>query len=449
MHNGEDHIEQPIVHGEDSTRGQVSREEPPESFTNAPVTSYSLEEAPYEHESFERINASYEEESFEKAHLSHGNDSLEKTTPSDEIDGVEGAIHNPDRITHALYDYIAQQEDELDLVEDEMVFLVDDSDSDWWIVAKADGSAQGLVPSTYVAKGSFVVEADDTDRNQLVEEPLPADVVAADYDYDNDQDERVEESSDEARNRDIGDDKDTEMDRPASQPLPFINELLIKSHKSMEMLKSMETSHNSSSKEKVSETVNRPIERSSEPPPLPDRPTESVSSGLEKPTSAPIQSNIVPIAPPLPNRPVEVASTKRGSDTRESCPKSNPITSAPPLPLPIEVRKATLPSKKESLNQISKTVPENNRDQASSRLPEHTFSEHEIVKANEPPSVSKSNPWSSVSFKTTGSVSMKNTPTISGLANMSAMAKTLPSRPEKPNSSTSNFVMILTFNELE
>lgn len=444
MHNGEDPIEKPIVHGEDS-----AREEPLESFENAPVTSYSLEEASYEHESFERNNASYENESFEKANLSHGNDSLEKTTPPDEIDGFEGAIHNPDRIAHALYDYIAQQEDELDLVEDEMVFLVDDSDSDWWIVAKADGSAQGLVPSTYVAKGSFAVEAEGTDYNQLVEEPLPADVVAADYDKDQDQDEHVGESGDGARNRDIGGDKDTDMDRPVSQPLPFINELLIKSQKSMEMLKSMETSHSSSLNEKVSETVNRPIECPSEPPPLPDRPTESVSPGLEKPVSAPIQSNIVPVAPPLPNRPVDFASTKRGSDTRESCPKSNPITSAPPLPLPIEMRKATSPSKKEPLNQRSKTIPKNNLDQASSQLPEYTFKTHEIVKANEPPSVSKSNPWSSVSFKTTGSVSTKNTPTTSGLANMSAMAKTLPSRPEKPNSSTSNFVMILTFNELE
>ncbi|KIY73779.1 hypothetical protein CYLTODRAFT_386449 [Cylindrobasidium torrendii FP15055 ss-10] len=56
-------------------------------------------------------------------------------------------------VLKAAYDYIHQSEDEIDLKEDELYFLVEKTDDDWWRVKlKGEGESQatGLVPAAYV-----------------------------------------------------------------------------------------------------------------------------------------------------------------------------------------------------------------------------------------------------------------------------------------------------------
>lgn len=51
----------------------------------------------------------------------------------------------------AAYDYTAQDEDELTVAENDVLYVFDNSDSDWWKVSRSlEGTEVGLLPSNYL-----------------------------------------------------------------------------------------------------------------------------------------------------------------------------------------------------------------------------------------------------------------------------------------------------------
>eukprot|EP00128_Syssomonas_multiformis_P007765 Colp12_sorted_trinity150504_noHs@31508 len=56
----------------------------------------------------------------------------------------------------ALYDYNAQQKDELSFKEGEILYILDKSDPGWWKARVGD--REGLIPSNYVAENTETVE---------------------------------------------------------------------------------------------------------------------------------------------------------------------------------------------------------------------------------------------------------------------------------------------------
>lgn len=50
----------------------------------------------------------------------------------------------------AMFDYAAQQEDELALTRGQTLRVVDRPDDDWWTGETMDGSRRGVFPATYV-----------------------------------------------------------------------------------------------------------------------------------------------------------------------------------------------------------------------------------------------------------------------------------------------------------
>ena len=54
-------------------------------------------------------------------------------------------------IVVALYDYSAADKEELSILENENLLVLDDSDSDWWMVrSMKKGGKEGFVPKSYV-----------------------------------------------------------------------------------------------------------------------------------------------------------------------------------------------------------------------------------------------------------------------------------------------------------
>jgi uncharacterized protein YegJ (DUF2314 family) len=51
-------------------------------------------------------------------------------------------------ISTAVYDYEAQAEEELSLKEGETVYVIENEDSDWWLVRTGD--QYGFVPCSYL-----------------------------------------------------------------------------------------------------------------------------------------------------------------------------------------------------------------------------------------------------------------------------------------------------------
>lgn len=58
------------------------------------------------------------------------------------------ALDHPQAI--ALYDYTASNHEELSIVENEILYVLDQSDQDWWLVKFVNKSGEGLVPRTYI-----------------------------------------------------------------------------------------------------------------------------------------------------------------------------------------------------------------------------------------------------------------------------------------------------------
>jgi hypothetical protein len=54
------------------------------------------------------------------------------------------------QIALALYDYEPQNEGEISIRENDQLFVLDSSDSDWWLVKYMDRVGEGLVPASYV-----------------------------------------------------------------------------------------------------------------------------------------------------------------------------------------------------------------------------------------------------------------------------------------------------------
>lgn len=50
----------------------------------------------------------------------------------------------------AIYDYEAQNDDELTIHDEEVLEVIDENDPDWTVVKSTNNSKQGLVPSTYI-----------------------------------------------------------------------------------------------------------------------------------------------------------------------------------------------------------------------------------------------------------------------------------------------------------
>ena len=50
---------------------------------------------------------------------------------------------------NAMYDYVAQNEEEIDLKEGDKLELLTNDDPDWWLIRTAKG-AFGFVPSSYI-----------------------------------------------------------------------------------------------------------------------------------------------------------------------------------------------------------------------------------------------------------------------------------------------------------
>jgi hypothetical protein len=50
----------------------------------------------------------------------------------------------------ALYDYTANNHEELNIVENDLLYVLDQSDQDWWLVKFVNKTGEGLVPRTYV-----------------------------------------------------------------------------------------------------------------------------------------------------------------------------------------------------------------------------------------------------------------------------------------------------------
>jgi hypothetical protein len=57
-------------------------------------------------------------------------------------------------VYRAAYDYAKQEEDELNLTQDEILFVLDKEDPDWWRVKRKDTDEAGLVPSSYLEEVS-------------------------------------------------------------------------------------------------------------------------------------------------------------------------------------------------------------------------------------------------------------------------------------------------------
>ena len=60
-------------------------------------------------------------------------------------------------VCKALYDYSARTSDEIDITEDEIVYVIEKEDDDWWRaeLKSANGTGPvGLVPATYLEEVS-------------------------------------------------------------------------------------------------------------------------------------------------------------------------------------------------------------------------------------------------------------------------------------------------------
>jgi hypothetical protein len=69
----------------------------------------------------------------------------------------------------ALYDYEAQTEDEIDLIEDESINIVYKIDNDWWIIEK--NKQYGQCPASYIQEDGVELEQQNEEAVQEVEEP--------------------------------------------------------------------------------------------------------------------------------------------------------------------------------------------------------------------------------------------------------------------------------------
>ena len=99
------------------------------------------------------------------------------------------------RIVSCLYDYNAQNEQEMTFIEGEMLLILNDLDEDWWDAVKKQDDAfsdqiTGLVPATYV------------------QDHVPLKSVVALYDYEASNDEEL--SFPEGATLEIHDDTDNE-----------------------------------------------------------------------------------------------------------------------------------------------------------------------------------------------------------------------------------------------
>ena len=54
------------------------------------------------------------------------------------------------KVAIALYEWTPQEEGELLIHENDMLIVLDDSDSDWWMVKHLKTPGEGLVPKTYI-----------------------------------------------------------------------------------------------------------------------------------------------------------------------------------------------------------------------------------------------------------------------------------------------------------
>ena len=54
------------------------------------------------------------------------------------------------KVAIALYDYTPVEEGELEIFENDILIVLDTTDSDWWMVKHLKKPGEGLVPMTYV-----------------------------------------------------------------------------------------------------------------------------------------------------------------------------------------------------------------------------------------------------------------------------------------------------------
>ena len=49
-----------------------------------------------------------------------------------------------------MYDFVAEESEELSLKKGDVVEVLDKEDPNWWLVKEQTGERQGLVPSNYI-----------------------------------------------------------------------------------------------------------------------------------------------------------------------------------------------------------------------------------------------------------------------------------------------------------
>jgi hypothetical protein len=77
----------------------------------------------------------------------------------------------------SLYDYVPDEEDELNVNEDEKLLLIDDSSDDWWLVQRLTGSKRkGLVPSSYLQRIDPLSAREKNPLDEVFDPPMPEEV---------------------------------------------------------------------------------------------------------------------------------------------------------------------------------------------------------------------------------------------------------------------------------
>lgn len=73
----------------------------------------------------------------------------------------------------SLYDYVPDEEDELNVNEDEKLLLIDDSSDDWWLVQRLSGSKRkGLVPSSYLQRIDPLSARENNPLDEVFDPPM-------------------------------------------------------------------------------------------------------------------------------------------------------------------------------------------------------------------------------------------------------------------------------------